>query len=86
MGRYAHAFGPDHAEATYVSHLLPEQTFDTGEVEFNYAVAGSDDKPALLLIPGQSESWWGYEAAMPLLAPAPPEAKGSALVCSGTPT
>ena len=24
--------------------------------------------PALLLIPGQTESWWGYEAAMPLLA------------------
>ena len=24
--------------------------------------------PALLLIPGQSESWWGYEDALPLLA------------------
>ena len=24
--------------------------------------------PPLLLIPGQSESWWGYEAAMGLLA------------------
>ena len=34
----------------------------------NYAGAGSPDKPALLLIPGRSESWWGYEAAMPLLA------------------
>ena len=34
----------------------------------NYAVAGTPDKPALLLIPGQTESWWGYEAAMPLLA------------------
>ena len=33
----------------------------------NYAVAG-DRRPALLLIPGQTESWWGYEAAMPLLA------------------
>ena len=34
----------------------------------NYAVAGGADKPALLLIPGQTESWWGYEEAMPLLA------------------
>ena len=34
----------------------------------NYAVAGSAEKPALLLIPGQTESWWGYEQAMPLLA------------------
>jgi pimeloyl-ACP methyl ester carboxylesterase len=33
----------------------------------NYAVTGSPDKPALLLIPGQTESWWGYEAAMSLL-------------------
>ena len=24
--------------------------------------------PALLLIPGQTESWWGYEEALPLLA------------------
>ena len=30
--------------------------------------AGSPDRPALLLIPGQTESWWGYEAALPLLA------------------
>ena len=34
----------------------------------NYAVSGDGDKPALLLIPGQTESWWGYEQAMPLLA------------------
>ena len=34
----------------------------------NYARVGSPDKPALLLIPGQSESWWGYEAALPRLA------------------
>jgi pimeloyl-ACP methyl ester carboxylesterase len=68
MGRYAHAFGPDHPEATYLPHGLPEQLFDTGEVEINYAVAGDASKPALLLIPGQSESWWGYEPALPLLA------------------
>ena len=68
MSRYAHAFGPHRPEATYVPHALPEQLCDTGEVELNYAVAGTDDKPALLLIPGQSESWWGYEQALPLLA------------------
>jgi pimeloyl-ACP methyl ester carboxylesterase len=68
MGRFAHAFGPDHPETTYIAHAFPERTFDTGEVALNYAVAGSDDMPALLLIPGQSESWWGYEDALPLLA------------------
>ena len=68
MSRFANAFGPDAPEATYVAHALPEQLCDTGEVRMNYAVAGSPDKPALLLIPGQTESWWGYEAALPLLA------------------
>jgi pimeloyl-ACP methyl ester carboxylesterase len=68
MGRYANAFGPQHPEATYVAHSLPERLCDTGEVSLNYAVAGNADKPALLLIPGQTESWWGYEAALPLLA------------------
>ena len=34
----------------------------------NYATAGDPSSPALLLIPGQTESWWGYEAAMPRLA------------------
>jgi pimeloyl-ACP methyl ester carboxylesterase len=68
MSRYANAFGPEHPEATYVPHAFPERLCDTGEVQLNYAVAGSADKPALLLIPGQSESWWGYEAALPLLA------------------
>jgi pimeloyl-ACP methyl ester carboxylesterase len=66
--RFANAFGPGNPEATYVPHAFPEQLYDTGEVQLNYAVAGSPDKPALLLIPGQSESWWGYEAALPLLA------------------
>ena len=68
MGRFAHAFGPHRPDATYVPHAFEERTFDTGEVRMNYAVAGSEDSPALLLIPGQSESWWGYEAALPLLA------------------
>ena len=45
-----------------------EQLFDTGEVEINYVTAGDASRPALLLIPGQTESWWGYEQALPLLA------------------
>src|SRR5262245_42496635 len=68
MSRFANAFGPDKPAATYVAHPFPEQLCDTGEVQINYAVAGTPDKPALLLVPGQTESWWGYEAALPLLA------------------
>jgi pimeloyl-ACP methyl ester carboxylesterase len=30
-------------------------------------VAGDDSLPALLLVPGQTESWWGYEKALHLL-------------------
>lgn len=69
MGRFANAFGPHQPESTYIAHAFREQLFDVGEVALNYAVAGDDDKPALLLIPGQTESWWGYEQALPLLAP-----------------
>ena len=68
MSRFQNAFGPHRPEATYVAHAYREQLFDTGEVALNYAVAGGGDKPALLLIPGQTESWWGYEQALPLLA------------------
>jgi len=68
MSRFANAFGPEQPDATYVAHAFPEKLCDTGEVRLNYAVAGTPDKPALLLIPGQTESWWGYEAALPLLA------------------
>jgi pimeloyl-ACP methyl ester carboxylesterase len=52
----------------FVPHAFEEHRADLGEVRMNYAVAGSPDRPALLLIPGQTESWWGYEKAMPLLA------------------
>lgn len=61
-------YGPTNPTATYVAHEVAEQTFDTGEVRINYAVLGSPTAPALLLIPGQTESWWGYERALPLLA------------------
>ncbi len=60
-------FGPDHPSATYVAHAYAEQTIDIGEAVINYAMAGVTEKPALLLIPGQTESWWGYEPAMGLL-------------------
>jgi pimeloyl-ACP methyl ester carboxylesterase len=68
MGKYAGHFGPHNPDATYVPHRYPEQLFDTGEVQLNYATTGDPDLPALLLIPGQSESWWGYEESMALLA------------------
>lgn len=51
----------------FTTHSFCEKLADLGEIRMNYATAGSSDKPALLLIPGQSESWWGYEVAMWLL-------------------
>ena len=68
MARYANAFGPHAPDATYVEHAFEEHLFDTGEVELNHAITGEPGRPALLLIPGQTESWWGYEAAMGILA------------------
>jgi pimeloyl-ACP methyl ester carboxylesterase len=68
MAKYAGLFGPHNPDATYVAHAYPERLFDTGEVHLNYATLGDADLPPLLLIPGQTESWWGYEDAMPLLA------------------
>jgi pimeloyl-ACP methyl ester carboxylesterase len=57
----------DH-EHLFVPHAFEEHLVDLGEVRMNYAVAGAEDAQALLLIPGQAESWWGYEAAMTSLA------------------
>ena len=68
MGRFANAFGPHAPDDTFVEHAFDEHLFETGEVEINHVVVGDPAKPALLLIPGQTESWWGYEAALPLLA------------------
>ncbi len=53
---------------TFVGHAFAEYLVDLGEIRMNYAVAGDESAPALLLIPAQTESWWGYEAAMGLLA------------------
>lgn len=52
----------------FTEHAFPEHLADLGEIRMNYAVAGESANPALLLIPGQTESWWGYEEAMRLLA------------------
>jgi len=61
-------YGPQNPDETYVSHEIAEQLVDLGEIEMNYATVGHPASPALLLIPGQTESWWGYEKAMGLLA------------------
>jgi pimeloyl-ACP methyl ester carboxylesterase len=62
-------FGPDNPDQTFVRHSYPEQIIDLGEIRMNYAVAGIEGAPALLLVPAQTESWWGYEEAMKLLEP-----------------
>lgn len=54
-GNYIEA--ADHA-SIFTTHSFCEQTTDLGEIRMNYATTGSSDKPALLLIPGQTESWW----------------------------
>jgi pimeloyl-ACP methyl ester carboxylesterase len=48
----------------FVPHAYPEQLVDLGEIRMNYAITGAAGGSALLLVPGQTESWWGYEAAM----------------------
>ena len=68
MGTYAGRFGPHASDETYLDHGHDEHLFDTGEVEINYVTVGDAGRPALLLIPGQTESWWGYADALPLLA------------------
>jgi pimeloyl-ACP methyl ester carboxylesterase len=68
MTDYRGRYGPHNPGETFIAHEFPEQMVDLGEVQMNYATAGSPESPALLLIPGQTESWWGYEAAMSLLA------------------
>jgi pimeloyl-ACP methyl ester carboxylesterase len=52
----------------FVAHSLAEQRVDLGEVRLNYATRGTGDRPAVLLLPAQTESWWGYEPAMAILA------------------
>jgi pimeloyl-ACP methyl ester carboxylesterase len=61
-------YGPHNPDETYIGHEIGEHLVDLGEVEMNYAILGEATLPALLLVPGQTESWWGYEAVMPLLS------------------
>lgn len=61
-------YGPENPDITYVPHKYEEHLFDTGEVALNYATAGTPEKPAVVLIPGQTESWWGYEDAIGMLS------------------
>src|SRR5580698_813016 len=68
MTDYQARYGPHNPDETYVAHDAEELAIDLGEVTINYATVGKESLPPLLLIPGQTESWWGYEAAMPLLA------------------
>jgi pimeloyl-ACP methyl ester carboxylesterase len=68
MTDYRGRFGPHNPAASYVSRAFAEQLVDLGEIEMNYATAGDAAAPALVLVPGQTESWWGYEAVMPRLA------------------
>lgn len=68
MADHRARYGPHNPAETYVGHALAEQTAHLGEVELNYATAGGSGSPALLLVPGQTESWWGYEAVIPRLA------------------
>ena len=65
MATFAGRFGPHNPDVTYISHTYPEQLFGTGEV---HVTLGDEGLPPLLLIPGQTESWWGYEDTLPLLA------------------
>jgi pimeloyl-ACP methyl ester carboxylesterase len=67
MASYANRFGPHAPDDTYVAHGYEEQLFDAGEAKINYVTVGDATRPALLLIPGQTESWWGYEQALGLL-------------------
>ena len=67
MTTYRNRFGPHNPNETYIDHAFEEHLADLGEVAMNYATVGDSSKPALLLIPGQTESWWGYEQALPLL-------------------
>lgn len=55
------------AHAPRASYGRQEHLVDLGEVRMNYVAAGQADAPALLLIPGQTEAWWGYSRAIDIL-------------------
>jgi hypothetical protein len=49
-------YGPENPDVTYTTHKYDEQLFDTGDAVINYATTGSPEKPAIVLVPGQTES------------------------------
>ncbi|GAA4742498.1 alpha/beta hydrolase [Nocardioides endophyticus] len=51
----------------FVPHAFDEKQIDLGEITMNYVEEGSANNPALLLLPEQTGSWWGYEDAIRLL-------------------
>jgi pimeloyl-ACP methyl ester carboxylesterase len=65
---YRARYGPHNADETYVAHTIAEHLVDLGEIAMNYVKLGDPTAPALLLVPGQTESWWGYESVIPRLA------------------
>jgi pimeloyl-ACP methyl ester carboxylesterase len=58
---------PPKVSVSGIPSRSPEKHFNTGEVILNY-VEGPDNGTPLLLIPGQMESWQGYQLVMPELA------------------
>ena len=44
-------------EHIFIDHAYAERQVDLGEIRMNYATAGDASLPALLLIPGQTESF-----------------------------
>lgn len=54
----------------FVLHDFDEHVVDLGEVRLNYSTVGDPALPPLVLVPGQCNSWWAYEKAMPLLTEA----------------
>jgi len=68
MGRFAHAYGPGHPEATYIPHTIPEPAVrhwggrDQLRCCWTRRSAGAapDPRPIGIVV--------GYEPAMPLLA------------------
>jgi pimeloyl-ACP methyl ester carboxylesterase len=64
----ASAYPPSFVDPrSFVPHAYEERSADLGEIVMNYAETGAPSAPPLLLIPGQTESWWGYEQAMAIL-------------------
>ena len=60
--------GPHNPDETYVAHDVPTSSCSTpARSSSTTRPPATPSQPALLLIPGQTESWWGYEAAIDLL-------------------